>query len=383
MPLSEWSVQVSEAKDNIMPFTSCATQCAAGYTATATSLTLWHKDHKDHETLQAFLFVGLTILALPQAVQENDRKIAVLPFGLTLLHFWNFESLPKELSQRWVLTSNDSLQSRPMPCTHCSIMAANRGLILVEMRTSNWCPDTLMNLVPSNLRYFRTFFDCIPFFDQYHHFILHSGQPPNSISQCSLVLIYSMPPCLSEVEFHHKKGPCQDGSTITSGHLGRDKHQQTCDTTDTYACNACRVCLPSEGTSLCSLFMKGYDETYIWQSHEILGGIRIAWVMAGCCVLGHPITRYIEQWQVNMCDPVPRNLAGENLWDLGLADFNTDYPWLPQCGKLAQCFLATHHMLDVCFNFLQLCASMCKQILFCSSLLCLGRIYAIGGLSCM
>ena len=31
-----------EAKDKIMPFTTCSTQCAAGYTATATSLMLWH-----------------------------------------------------------------------------------------------------------------------------------------------------------------------------------------------------------------------------------------------------------------------------------------------------------------------------------------------------
>lgn len=95
MPLSEWSVQASEAKDKIMPFTSCTTQCATGYTATAPSLTLWHKDHKDHEdheVLQAFLLVwlGLTILALLQAVRKKRNKDCCLVIWAHFAALLNF-----------------------------------------------------------------------------------------------------------------------------------------------------------------------------------------------------------------------------------------------------------------------------------------------------
>lgn len=105
----------------------------------------------------------------------------------------------------------------------------------------------------------------------------------------------------------------------------------------------------------------------IWWKFVEYGGIKIAWVMAGYCVLGRATASHIEQWQVNMCDPVPRNLAGENLWDLGPTLTPTIHDYHSVESRSVSCNTShVGYMLDTCFKFLQLCAN---KILFCSSLI--------------
>ena len=149
-----------------------------------------------------------------------------------------------------------------------------------------------------------------------------AAEPDHQSGNWFIACRYSaMPLCLSEVEFHHKTGPCQDGSTITSGHLGRDKHQQTRDSTDTLCLQSVRSFSGHKSLQFIHerVWRNWMKHAFgcFWQSPVILiwwnivesGGIKIAWVMAGYCVLGRATASHIEQWQVNMCDPVPRNLV--------------------------------------------------------------------------
>lgn len=156
MPLSEWSVQASEAKDKIMPFTSCTTQCATGYTATAPSLTLWHKDHKDHEdheVLQAFLLVwlGLTILA-PGSAQKTKQRLLSCHLGSFCCTFEFSNRYPRSCRNGGF--SPATIACNPDPCpapTGASWPQAVDWSLWWELAwTGNWCPDALMNLVPSN-----------------------------------------------------------------------------------------------------------------------------------------------------------------------------------------------------------------------------------------